>query len=79
MAWRNTGGSAFPRAGYRDGGSDWQPLEGMTLRDYFAGQALMACISGGGLSDVVAGKLAHETIAEHCYRIADAMIEQQTK
>jgi hypothetical protein len=45
---------------------------GMTLRDWFAGQALPAMIEmeyGKGL----------EIIAAECYRYADAMLEQRSK
>lgn len=38
---------------------------GMTLRDYFAGQALVAMGTRWG----------PETVAEECYRYADAMLE----
>ena len=42
--------------------------EGMTLRDWFAGQALVAILSHPG-----AGKIPHP--ARACYEIADEMIE----
>lgn len=43
---------------------------GMDLRDYFAGQALIGCVNNAGSS---------ESIAENCYRIADAMIEERKR
>ena len=54
------GGQAFPSEGW----------DGMTLRDWFAGQAL----SGRMMSDW--GE-AHE-FAQHAYRIADAMLKERT-
>jgi hypothetical protein len=60
--------AAFPFAMQVDGVTMVQP--GMTLRDYFAGQAL-------------AGMLAHQgecdSQAAACYRIADAMLAERAK
>ncbi len=56
--------NAFPRE-YVSGGHD-----GMTLRDYFAGQALIGIITH---PDGFAGKW--KKAAEHAYEAADAMIE----
>ena len=55
---------------------DTQPLNeyaehGMTLRDYFAGQAVVGIIARSPL-----GRLPDdEEIAKHAYRIASAMLE----
>jgi hypothetical protein len=64
----NDGGMAFPTVfpeehygtGYR----------GMTLRDYFAGQALVGLLSR---SDFLRAKI----IAENAYAYADAMLEER--
>ena len=68
---------AFPNIG----NSTWNltPSEGMTLRDYFAGQAL-----AGGLALVRTGQLpasvsASEVIAKAAYEIADAMLQERAK
>jgi hypothetical protein len=45
----------------------------MSLRDWFAGQALLA-IAAGGAS---AADAAPKTVARNAYRIADAMIEHR--
>jgi len=52
--------------------ADWDRYEpGMTLRDYFAGQALTGLIARSG-----PGRLPFdEDIAKQSYRIAQAMIE----
>jgi hypothetical protein len=57
-----TGGAAFPLE------SDYGSQKGMTLRDYFAGQALVAF-------------LGHDPNwnAEMAYRAADAMIAEREK
>lgn len=58
-----TGGPAFP-AGLAIG--DRAKLEGgMTLRDYFAGQALIACRNHSN----------EDWLAERAYKIADAMLK----
>lgn len=46
---------------------------GMTLRDWFAGQALTGYIAHLGAQDIHAGSYTDEC-AEEAYRIADAMI-----
>lgn len=86
MSEKADGGSAFPTA---DG--SWRG--GMTLRDWFAGQAL--CAMGGKSADVVMASipsLAKATgrdeewrkqmilgVTKSAYDIADAMIEARKK
>lgn len=43
-------------------------IPGMTLRDYFAGEALAKTVRDEGL-------YTPEQLARHCYAIADAMID----
>jgi hypothetical protein len=43
----------------------------MTLRDWFAGQALVGA--------VVNGELGANSAAELCYRFADAMLKERDK
>jgi hypothetical protein len=50
---------------------------GMTLRDWFAGQALIALVNNAGdepLSDICAGIRAGKPLAVGAYAIADAML-----
>ena len=71
---KSDGGWAFPApAGIGDGDNMFQP--GMSLRDYFAGQAL-------------AGNLANHQLTwpkypvdlvEDCFKLADAMIAKRAK
>jgi hypothetical protein len=50
---------------------NWDSIQdGMTLRDYFAGQALVALLSR---SDFLRSKI----IAENAYAYADAMLEER--
>ena len=66
----NDGGPAFPipESDYEDGRT------GMTLRDYFAGQALAGILAGPIVSQCRGGEAA-----EASYNLADDMIEVKTK
>jgi hypothetical protein len=64
----NTGGPAFP--GLHPSKECHYQDSGMTLRDYFAGQALAAVNLGIGVSNEYYRKTAN-----HCYAMADAMLE----
>jgi hypothetical protein len=66
------GGYAFPR-----GGDSSEPHTGMTLRDWFAGQALagdLAAYTRDQINDYLPEKLA-----ARCYAAADAMIAAREK
>ena len=65
----NEGGPAFPVVDM----SKTQCL-GMTLRDWFAGQALVGAVAGGrGLV------ISHTMFASSAYAIADAMLAEREK
>jgi len=67
-----TGGQAFPT--HPDSSGKWGLFNGMTLRDFFAGQALV------GLPPVWVNSgevLNSKEIAESCYKVADAMIKER--
>jgi hypothetical protein len=51
---------------------------GMTLRDYFAGQAIIALTAGCPITDDDAS-WCHPLIAEDAYKLADAMLAVRTK
>lgn len=83
--YKNNGGPAFPMQSI---GPEFAPgYEGMTLRDYFAGQALPAVISATsagthqpGLSNPdIAGRPIEDRIAYDAYRLADAMLKERSK
>ena len=73
---------AFPRpqfnpqgVGYEDAGIGNEAEDGMTLRDYFAGQALSALVTEGL-------RLDHESwaaTAQHAYIVADALLTERSK
>lgn len=60
--------TAFP---VNHGGKDDR---GMTLQDYFAGQALVGMLAGG-----LARSLTTENLAAQCYVLADAMLAERAK
>ena len=64
-----TGGAAFPHV------STHMDRTGMTLRDYFAGQALAALFECSSIRDA----FAHNSTAALAYRAADAMIAEREK
>ena len=70
---RNDGGPAFPMQQHGiDGLPDSEACWGMTLRDWFAGQALM-----GWCADPHMGSFVK--VAEGCYNMADAMLAEREK
>ena len=84
MSDKRTGGSAFPVVipglVYSDGSSEPPSIEdrGMTLRDYFAAAAMQGCLSYSYCSPARGNyheNASANTVAEHAYEYADAMIE----
>ena len=76
MSARDDGGPAFPVTGLSvESGPDdtevWGSVDckGMTLRDYFAGQALQ-----GAIADVSQSNLPDD-VAAYAYELADAMLK----
>lgn len=65
---KDTGGPAFP---VQDMGI--HGAFGMTLRDYFAGQALAGCLAHNHTD------IASSHVAEVAYRMADAMLNERAK
>ena len=71
MTTKDDGGPAFPQIVDM---VDFQFTSGgMTLRDWFAGQALAGFIASGTFSN--AGTGFESFIAGHAYNVADAMLE----
>ena len=63
---RNNGGPAFPC--HPD--DEHPPYDGMSLRDYFAGKAIIAYYADGDLSHF-------KDAAIWCYKLADAMLRER--
>ena len=72
---KDNGGQAFPNTHTNSNGVNvgWHGKEGMTLRDYFAGQALIGLVSSPK-AHVKQGKFAKQA-----YQYADAMIAERSK
>jgi hypothetical protein len=71
MSNTNTGGQAFPFPAYTYPNGEINHGEGgMTMRDYFAGEALSSINLGIGVTDEFYSKAA-----KHCYALADAMLK----
>jgi hypothetical protein len=93
MSSTTTGGAAFPDPGRAQSAKQREALTetGMTLRDYFAAQALSGLINeplegrlGSTAGDICAtnGRLqdnVQAVIAHAAYSIADAMIAERAK
>lgn len=71
---KNKGGPAFP-AGYHPEGNSADQY-GMSLRDWFAGQALMGIIACPGSEPDDASR---EGCASLAYEFADAMLSEREK
>lgn len=80
MADKPDGGPAFPESIDHEG-RVWH-CPGMTLRDYFAGQALVGLIQHTKEIGCLArqgGEKTDEYLAGSAYEIADAMIAEREK
>lgn len=75
---KDTGGSAFPicppvdASGQTPAGYPY-PEHGMTLRDWFAGQALAGMMASGSTG------LGYPRMADDAYEVADAMLAERSK
>lgn len=81
MTTRKDGGPAFPRNAL-SGGDHGYPVQsdGMSLRDWFAGQALAGLIaSGRSAYDLLDGDYQAAYAAYRAYTVADAMLAAREK
>ncbi len=73
------GGPAFPdkrrihRAGYAT--EDFEPVQGMSMRDYFAASALSGIISNPAVDHTV----TYEEVSVRAFQQADAMLATRSK
>ncbi len=80
----NNGGPAFPRTGYFDPNgpaeADCEPQDGMSLRDYFAAEALAALVGNEAARERLledarnARRMLYAETARAAYEMADAML-----
>lgn len=76
------GGPAFPRPHSECSATDCiSSQEGMTLRDYFAAQALVGAMSGDTLSALTRtfGGSTVSGLARCAYELADAMLAERER
>jgi hypothetical protein len=67
------GGPAFPQVGP----SIYETIDGMSLRDWFAGQAMVGIIKTADGATI--RNWAIEKMAVDCYELADAMLRERAK
>jgi hypothetical protein len=72
---------AFPSEQHetRDGSWNQTYCPGMSLRDWFAGQALMGVGQEYLHRNGFHGDTLHQNLAIHAYRIADAMLAERAR
>lgn len=81
MSEKKSGGPAFPELGNVGYKSEWESESGMTLRQYYAGQAMVGIIANfhnidkSDYPNMPGGKM----IAAMAYDIADAMINENDR
>jgi uncharacterized protein YodC (DUF2158 family) len=68
------GGPAFPFDEYTKDGHQYSVHLGMTLRDWFAGQALKGAYASW-MAECRDANTSSEGMANECYLIADAMLK----
>jgi len=76
------GGPAFPCIAANRGRPQGVDLEGMTKRDWFAGQAIAGIIMGADIAFLMGkreGRITTPEAARDAFRVADAMIVEQRK
>ena len=71
---KDTSGPAFPRTVQAWNGH-LTAHDGMTLRDYFAGQALIGLPGVCAHDTLLNGVTFEEHVARNAYKLADAMLE----
>lgn len=74
---KDTGGPAFPETQWNDMTRQMVQWGGMTLRDYFAGQAMQGFRAAE--SDADYAPITDISMAESAYAQADAMLEVRAK
>lgn len=77
MAKIDDGGPAFPAEGGDGSGLHANP--GMSLRDWFAGQALPGCMLRCAASEKADGETVEGMFSRRAYEVADAMLKERKK
>lgn len=69
---KETGGPAFPTKNQHQSANYLWHYEGMTLRDWFAGQAMQGAIAGCAAKGEV---IMYSDLSGLAYEVADAMLK----
>ena len=75
---RNDGGPAFPSVLYSHERAENWSTDGMSLRDWFAGQALLGILSGPASRERVPMSEWFDA-PEQAYKLADTMLAERSK
>lgn len=79
MSESENGGPAFPTdSAGRVGAFTWH-YEGLSMRDWFAGQALAGYIAASAVEAMFDTNASHEEAACRSYQLADAMLAERQK
>lgn len=76
---KDTSEPAFPRDGHPD--KNDLPIDGMSLRDYFAAKAMQGMLAHSTRYHPAQGypEKWHDAISQEAFEIADAMLEAREK
>jgi len=79
MNCKDDGGPAFPVPGLSNLPNEGflHPMSGMTLRDYFAAEAMKGMLSGHFSHYGHEDYWPHDQVASEAYEMADAMIKER--
>ncbi len=77
LAPKHDGGPAFTFTDYD--GTTPRTVRGMSLRDYFAGQALAHAVDASVRNNWLTIEAAITDIARQAYTVADAMLKERAK
>ncbi len=81
----NDGGPAFPNTGITESGTPFTEFQGLSVLDYFAGQALAGFLAGdlakghARISGPGSSTLSPVTVADLAYDMAAALIAERQK
>lgn len=77
MSTHDNGGQAFPSSKIVGdyGNYGLEPVDGMTMRDYFAAKAMLTVFCPGGPLNEWPKEREIEDCAARCYVIADALLK----
>jgi hypothetical protein len=77
MSNTNTGGSAFPFTDYDSHGDVMDIHSGMTLRDYFAANAMQAIITNSDQASIAIDEVGG-WVGKYAYEVADSMLKARS-